>query len=152
MRRDVLAALLLIAAPLAPARGQPGAPGGPDRPALKLKRDYGTSTLADPAAKLSMHDRDLVRAYFIEQHGRGKCPEGLTKKEHVCLPSGQAAKRYVVGRPLSPGIVSGPIPIELANRLGAPPRGYRYTLIDGDFVKISTENEVVVDEVGSLVE
>jgi hypothetical protein len=151
MRRAVFAALVLLAAPLAPAWAQPGWPPGPARPDLKVKSNYGGPGLADPALKLSLHDREVVRAYFIEQHGRGKCPEGLTKKENVCLPAGQAKKRYLVGRPLSPAIVSGPIPIELANRVGAPPRGYRYTLIDGDFVKVSTDSQVVVDAIDSLV-
>ena len=149
MRRVWIAALAVIAAPPALAQAQPGWPGG--RPELKVKRDY-VPGLADPATKLSLHDRDVVRAFFVEQHGRGKCPEGLTKKENACLPSGQPKKRYVVGHPLSPVVVSGPIPIELANRLGAPPRGYRYTLIDGDFVKVATDSGVVVDAVDSLVD
>ena len=152
MRRAVVAALVLIAAPLAAAWAQPGWPSAPGRPDLKAKPNYGGPSLADPATKLSLHDRELVREFFVEQHGRGKCPEGLTKKEKSCLPSGQQGKRYLIGHPLSPLVVSGPIPIELANRLGAPPRGYRYTLIDGDFVKVSTDSQIVVDAVDSLVD
>jgi len=151
MRRILVAAWILSVAPLA-AWAQPGGPSGAERPDLKPKHSYDSAVAVDPTAHLSLHDRELVRAFFVEQHGRGKCPEGMTKKESHCLPSGQSQKRYAIGRPLSPVIVSGPIPIELANRLGAPPRGYRYTLIDGDFVKVSTENQVVVDAVDSLVD
>jgi len=152
MRRAVVAAWILSAVPLATAWAQPGGPSGPERPEIKLKHSYDAAVVVDPTAHLSLHDREVVRAFFIEQHGRGKCPEGMTKKERSCLPSGQSQKRYLIGRPLSPVIISGPIPIELANRLGAPPRGYRYTLIDGDFVKVSTENQIVVDAVDSLVD
>ena len=149
--RGSLAVLVLVGLPLAAARAQSGWPSGPDHPELKVKRSYGEPTLTDPAAKITFHDRETVRAYFVEQHGRGKCPDGTSKKDNACLPQGLSAKRYQVGHSLSPAIVSGPIPIELANRLGAPPRGYRYALIDGDFVKVSTPGEVVVDAVDSLV-
>jgi len=152
MGRGVLAALIVAALPLAPAWAQQAQPrpweGGP----LKEK---GASTavapLVDPQAKLTLHERDIARAYFVEQHGRGKCPEGLTKKESVCLPSGLSKKRYTLGQALSPSVVIGPIPIELASRLGAPPRGYRYAIVDSDLLKLATTNLVVVDVVESLV-
>ena len=150
MHRALLAALIfLIAMPLAPAHAQlrPGA-GGP----LKDKSESGGASLGDRSAKLTGHERDVVRLYFVDQHGRGKCPEGLTKKEHACLPAGQEKKRYAVGRALSPMVVIGPIPIELANRLGAPPRGYRYAIVDGDLVKLEIDSRLVVDAVDSLVE
>jgi len=152
MRRALVAAWILIAAPLAAAWAQPGSPSGPERPELKLKHNYDAAGLVDPATRLSLHDREVVRSFFIAQHGRGKCPDGMTKKENTCLPHGLAGKRYLIGHALSPAIISGPIPIELANRLGAPPRGYRYTLVDGDFLKVSTENQIVVDAVDSLVD
>jgi len=153
MRRIVLAALVAVALPLAPARAQqqPAQPhpwvGGP----LKDKNTGSAAVLADPQAKLSQHEREIVRSYFVEQHGRGNCPEGLTKKENSCLPQGLSKKRYAVGQPLSPNVVIGPIPIELANRLSAPPRGYRYAIVDSDLLKLSTSNLVVVDAVESLV-
>jgi len=151
MRRTVLAALVAVALPFVPARAQQAGPhpwiGGP----LKDKNAGASAALADPQAKLSQHEREIVRAYFVEQHGRGKCPEGLTKKENACLPQGLSKKRYAVGQPLSPSVVIGPIPIELANRLGAPPRGYRYAIVDSDLLKLATSNLLVVDAVESLV-
>jgi hypothetical protein len=152
MRRGILAALMIAALPLAPAHAQQAEPrpwvGGP----LK-ERGASTSvtSLVDPQAKLTLHEREIVRTYFVEQHGRGKCPEGLSKKENVCLPSGLSKKRYTVGQALSPSVVIGPIPIGLANRLGAPPRGYRYAIVDSDLLKLATDNLVVVDAVESLV-
>jgi hypothetical protein len=151
MRRTVLAALVAVAVPLASARAQPAEPhpwvGGP----LKDKNAGASAELADPQAKLTQHEREIVRAYFVEQHGRGKCPEGLSKKDNGCMPQGLSKRRYGVGQPLSPNVVIGPIPIELANRLGAPPRGYRYAIVDGDLLKLATSNLLVVDAVESLV-
>jgi Ni/Co efflux regulator RcnB len=152
LRRALLAALIVAAAALAgPARAQPRPwVGGPLKDKSEVSED--SASLADRNAKLTIHEREVVRLYFVDQHGRGKCPEGLTKKEHACLPAGQAKKRYAVGQALSPLVVTGPIPIGLANRLGAPPRGYRYAIVDGDLVKLATGSQVVVDAVESLVE
>ena len=52
----------------------------------------------------SYGQRDSVRLYFVDKHGRGNCPPGLAKKNNGCLPPGQAKKRYAVGGTLPRGV------------------------------------------------
>src|SRR3954466_15476357 len=65
--------------------------------------------------------RETARSYFANEHGRGKCPPGLAKKNNGCLPPGQAKKRYVVGHPLPRGIIVEDLPGELSVRIGPAP-------------------------------
>src|SRR4029450_12486682 len=97
-------------------------------------------------------DRTAARGYFEGKHGRGKCPPGLAKKNNGCLPPGQAKKRYVVGQPLPPAVEVVPIPQEFSVRIGPPPEGYRYCLIDGDLVKLAIGTQLVVDAIEGLVD
>jgi Ni/Co efflux regulator RcnB len=97
------------------------------------------------------HERDLVRDYFLHTHGRGNCPPGLAKKNNGCLPPGQAKKRYLVGRPLPATVVVREVPRDIAVRLGPPPRGYRYGVVDGDVVKLAVGTALVVDAIEALV-
>lgn len=99
----------------------------------------------------SVSEREAAQTYFVEKHGRGHCPPGLAKKENGCLPPGQAKKRYVVGYPLSKKIVPAPPPPELLVRVGPPPAGYSYVVIDGDLVKLATGTLMVVDAIQGLV-
>ncbi len=96
--------------------------------------------------------RDFVRVYFAEKHGKGKCPPGLAKKNNGCLPPGQAKKRYSRGHPLPPGIEIRPVPAELEVRIGLPPPGYRYAVVDGDLVKLAVGTLLVVDAIDGLVQ
>jgi Ni/Co efflux regulator RcnB len=96
--------------------------------------------------------RDVVRHYFVEKHGRGHCPPGLAKKHNGCLPPGQAKKRYRVGHPVPHGVVVEEVPAELRIRIGAPPEGYRYAVVDGDLVKLAVGTMLVVDAINGLVE
>ncbi len=95
--------------------------------------------------------RESVRFYFVEEHGRGKCPPGLAKKNNGCLPPGQAKKRYVVGQPLPRGVEIVSLPPELSVRIGPPPAGYRYWVVDGDIVKLAVGTQLVVDAIEGLV-
>jgi len=97
------------------------------------------------------HDRDEVRRYWVETFGRGNCPPGLAKKHNGCLPPGQAKKRYVVGQPLPTAIVIQPLPPVLVTRLGPPPAGYQYAVIDGDVVKLAIGTRLVVDAITALL-
>jgi hypothetical protein len=99
----------------------------------------------------STHERERVQGYFVEKHGRGKCPPGLAKKRNGCLPPGQEKKRYVVGRPLPPTIVVEEVPAELVVRIGVAPRGYRYVIVDGDLVKLAVGTALVVDAIEGLL-
>jgi len=97
-------------------------------------------------------DRDVVRKYFVQTHGRGHCPPGLAKKNNGCLPPGQAKKRYTVGRPLPSSVVVKDLPRDISVRLGPAPRGYRYGIVDGDVVKMAVATALVVDAIDGLVD
>jgi hypothetical protein len=96
-------------------------------------------------------ERGRVQVFFVETHGRGKCPPGLAKKNNGCLPPGQAKKRYVVGRPLPPTIRFEPVPREVEIRIGPAPTGYQYGIVDGDLVKLAVGTLLVVDAIDGLV-
>jgi hypothetical protein len=96
--------------------------------------------------------RDAARGWYAEKYGRGNCPPGLAKKGNGCLPPGQAKKRYVVGHPLGPGIVYGPVPPELSARIGPPPQGHLYVTLDGDLLKLAVGTLLVVDAIDGLVD
>ena len=93
----------------------------------------------------AVRERETAAAYFVETRGRGKCPPGLAKKHNGCLPPGQAKKRYVVGRPLPKNVVLEEPPHELVVRIGPPPSGYRYAVLDGDLIKLAVGTLLVVD-------
>jgi hypothetical protein len=96
--------------------------------------------------------RDTVRVYFRESYGRGKCPPGLAKKNNGCFPPGQAKKRYAVGRALPQDVIVEAVPVELSVRIGPPPHGYRYGIVDGDIVKLAVGTALVVDAIQGLVD
>lgn len=95
--------------------------------------------------------RKSARDYFATDHGRGKCPPGLAKKNNGCLPPGQAKKRYTVGRPLNQGVVYQQLPGTLSTRLGPAPTGYLYGLLDGDLIKMDAKTRRVVDVIAAFV-
>jgi hypothetical protein len=96
----------------------------------------------------------VVHGFYVEHYGSGHCPPGLAKKGNGCLPPGQAKKRYVIGQPLPAGFVLVPLPVDLSVRLGPPPVGYHYALVDGDVVKVAelaTGTLLVVDALNGLL-
>ena len=97
------------------------------------------------------HDRDEVHRYWVDSYGRGNCPPGLAKKHNGCLPPGQAKKRYTVGHRLSERIVLVEPPPDLVVRIGPPPDGYRYAVVDGDLLKLAVGTLLVVDAIDGLV-
>ena len=100
----------------------------------------------------SLPQRDIVHAWFGESYGRGKCPPGLAKKRNGCLPPGHAKKRYTIGRPLPPGLPRLPPPPALLARIGPPPPGHEFVMLDGDLVQLAVGTALVVDAVQGLVE
>ncbi len=100
----------------------------------------------------STRQRGAAQGWYAEKYGRGNCPPGLAKKGNGCLPPGQAKKRYVIGQPLGPGIVYGPVPPELSVRIGRPPDGYLYVTLDNDLLKLAVGTMLVVDAIGGLVD
>jgi hypothetical protein len=96
--------------------------------------------------------REKAQAYFVQQHGRGGCPPGLAKKSNGCLPPGQARKRYAVGSALPRDVPTGPVSAELSIRIGPPPAGYTYVMVDGDLLKLAVGTLLVVDAITGLVD
>jgi len=131
---------LLGAAPEAPADKKPKPPKGKKADTASVTVTFTTS------------ERDAARGWYAEKYGRGNCPPGLAKKNNGCLPPGQAKKRYAVGHPLPPGIVYGPVPPDLAARIGPPPSGYLYVSLDGDLLKLAAGTLLIVDAIDGLVD
>ena len=100
----------------------------------------------------SDRDRDEVRTYWVQTYGRGKCPPGLAKKNNGCRPPGWAKERYVVGQRLPAAIVVRPAPRVLVTRLGPPPAGYQYVMVDGDLLKLAVGTRLVVDAIHAVVD
>jgi len=155
MKRIVL--LLLVASVLAAAPADAKKPekngngnghkGHSERgaPGVSVDVDVDVNLFAPP-------QREVVRGWIVSERGRGHCPPGLAKKNNGCLPPGQAKKRYAVGHPLPHGIVLEPLPPALEVRIGLPPVGYRYGVIDGDVVKLALGTMLVVDAIDGLVD
>jgi len=98
----------------------------------------------------SERERRAVQAYFAETHRARGCPPGLAKKRNGCQPPGLVKKRYATGRPLPAGVEVLPLPRELEIRIGRPPRGYRYGMLDGDVVKLVVGSLLVIDAIHGL--
>ena len=103
MRSAATVALLMAVALTAPAFA-----GKPEKHKPKDKR--GASAEVSVTVVFTPREREHVRTYFVERHGRGRCPPGLAKKHNGCLPPGQAKKRYVAGRALPAGVDLAPLP------------------------------------------
>jgi len=100
----------------------------------------------------SDRDREQVRTYWVQTYGRGKCPPGLAKKNNGCRPPGLAKERYVIGQPLPAVVVVRPAPRVLVTRLGPPPVGYEYVMVDGDLLKLAIGTRLVVDAIHAVVD
>jgi hypothetical protein len=138
-----LAAFAVVASLLSPALSFA------DKPAKSKGKSKGQND--EVVVTFTAGQREAAQGYFVEKHGRGGCPPGLAKKGNGCLPPGQAKKRYVVGQTLPKGVVAQPPPAELSIRIGAPPAGYAYVVIDGDLVKLAVGTMLVVDAIEGLV-
>jgi hypothetical protein len=114
-------------------------------------KDKAKEEDGDASIRFTPAERDRVQGYFLEKHGRGNCPPGLAKKHNGCLPPGQAKKRYVMGRPLPVEVRVQSVPVELSVRIGVPPAGYAYAIVDGDLVKLVVGTMLVADAIDGLV-
>jgi hypothetical protein len=148
MNRLILRMAVVAIVLASPAAGNPDKDKDKDKGKKKDKKGESVTL----AVGFNPEQRDFVRVYFVEKHGKGKCPPGLAKKNNGCLPPGQAKKRYSRGHPLPPGIEIRPVPAELEVRIGLPPPGYRYAVVDGDLVKLAVGTLLVVDAIDGLVQ
>jgi hypothetical protein len=114
-------------------------------------RRTGIPRRIEPEERFGVRERDLFRSWYAAEYGRGQCPPGLAKKGTECLLPGAANKRYQIGTPLPAAIRIAPLPLDLARRLGSPPIGYRYAIVDGDLLKLTLETTLVVDAVRARI-
>jgi Ni/Co efflux regulator RcnB len=105
----------------------------------------------DRAGAFQDRDRQVVGDWWKDTYGPDGCPPGLAKKHNGCLPPGQAKKRYAVGQRLPGTVVIQPLPPVLVTRLGPPPAGYEYAVVDGDILKLAIGTRMVVDAIAALV-
>lgn len=142
---------LLASAPTGHAQPRdPADPGatlpGRTEPSFEPPRGpRGIPDRIDPALRFTGRERSQFETWVREEYGRGKCPQGLVKREGSCFPRGQRGKRYTVGTRLQASVVPAPVPLDLTRRVGTPPIGYRYGVVDGDLLKIATDTGLVVD-------
>lgn len=97
------------------------------------------------AFRIGSRERDLIRSFLKTNYGK-HCPPGLAKKNNGCLPPGQA-KKYRIGGVL--GEYSY-LPEALAMRLGPPPRGTFYAMVDKDVVLAVEGTKRILDAVTLL--
>ena len=147
MSRAISLSVLLLLVAFAPAAA--GEKGQGKKKGMKDKEPKGSG--ASVTVVFSTDQRQAVERYFVQTHGRGGCPPGLAKKNNGCLPPGQAKKRYAVGRPLPPVVGTRPPAAEVRVRIGDPPEGYLYVMVDGDLLKLAVGTMLVVDAIDGLV-
>jgi Ni/Co efflux regulator RcnB len=107
-----------------------------------------------PAVQVEFHfgerEREAARAYYGAPERAGRCPPGLSKKGHHCLPPGQARK-WRVGQPLPRGIIYHDLPADLRLRLPPPPEGHRYVRVAADILLIAIGTSMIVDAMEDIV-
>ncbi len=112
--------------------------------------DRGPERHAMPRGGASMHfddgRRDQIYAYMRETH-RGHCPPGLAKKHNGCHAPRQSRKYHVGG--VLPRTYR-PVPPALMTRLGPPPQGAFYALVDNDVLLASEAGKKILDAVTLL--
>jgi len=127
-----------------------GAPGAlADK---KERKDKGKQAAgASVTVTFTTDQRGAAQGWYAETYGKGNCPPGLAKKNNGCLPPGQAKKRYAVGQPLPPGVETRPPAAQIRVRIGDPPEGYLYVMVDGDLLKLAVGTMLVIDAIDGLV-
>lgn len=146
-----LSVVLALAAPSAFAKDKGNAGNGKGKGPPAARDRHERDDDRDEWRRFSDDDRRYWRDYWRDEYERGHCPPGLAKKHNGCLPPGQAKKRYVIGRPLPPGVVLVDVPESLLYRLPRLEPGYRYGMVDGDLVKLAVGTSLVVDAIDSLM-
>ena len=117
----------------APVQSGYAAPGG----SLEVRVQFGDA------------QRAVVHDYYGKQARSGRCPPGLAKKNNGCMPPGQA-KKWAMGKPLPPDVVSYPLPDSVVVQLGVPPVGHRYVRVAADILLIAIGTGIVIDAIQDL--
>jgi Ni/Co efflux regulator RcnB len=87
--------------------------------------------------------RRYIKNYLHDYHMR-KCPPGLAKKASRCMPPGQAMK-YRIGDMLPRTYTH--LPNHLRVRLGPPPSGTFYAMVDQDVFLATEATKKILDAV-----
>jgi hypothetical protein len=88
-------------------------------------------------------EKDSIRSYLRDEHHR-KCPPGLAKKNVRCMPPG-LSKKYMIGGLLP--LKHQALPPELLVRLGPPPVGTFYAMVDRDVLIASEATKKILDAI-----
>lgn len=104
------------------------------------------------AARIVVADRDrvAVRSYFRTEYVGGNCPPGLAKKGNGCVPPGQAARLWAIGRPLPAAVAYYPLPEALLLQLTPAPAGYEYVRVGSDILLMVTASRVIREPIADL--
>jgi len=156
MLRKLIAALMAAGLMTLPASADQGKGKGKAKGKEKGKDDVVVVKEKDKDRRevlvFTDRDRDVVRTYWVQTYGRGKCPPGLAKKGNGCRPPGLAKERYVIGERLPATVIVRRPPPVLVTRLGPPPAGYEYVMVDGDVLKLAVGTKLIVDAIHALVD
>lgn len=90
--------------------------------------------------------RGDIHAFLLEDYHR-RCPPGLAKKHNGCRPPGQA-KKYTIGGLIPSGYHH--LPEALIVRIGPPPPGAYYAMVDNDVLLVSEASKKIIDAVTLL--
>jgi hypothetical protein len=143
MKRALIGTLVLILA--APGMGFAGKP---DKDKKKDKKDKAQGTQVING--FNVDERGRVQVFFVETHGRGKCPPGLAKKNNGCLPPGQAKKLWAIGQPLAGTVVFYPLPGPLLMQLTPAPTGYQYVRVANDILLMAIGTRMIAAAIADL--
>jgi Ni/Co efflux regulator RcnB len=145
---------LITALPLLAAAFLAASPVHADKSGWKGKGKHGGKERIETEVEIRTRyfgnrEREVVRRYYVEEHGRGHCPPGLAKKHNGCMPPG-LAKTWRVGQPLPHDVVYHDLPVRLSLEIGLPPSGYRYVRVGQDILMIAVGTGLIVDALSDL--
>ncbi len=95
------------------------------------------------------HDRSSIDRYYSEHYRKGRCPPGLRKKGHDCLPPGQA-RQWVRHQPLPRDVIFYDLPQDVLVYLGPPPPHHRFVRVAQDILLITVGTGIVMDAIEDL--
>lgn len=130
-----------------------GDPPGQARGQGNQGNSQGSNQGAAPGAVnvvVTGRDRGAIYGYYQPLYAAGNCPPGLAKKNNGCLPPGQAKKLWVVGQPLTAGVVFYPLPGVLLAQLTPAPSGYQYVRVANDILMMAIGTRIIAGAIADL--
>lgn len=116
------------------------------------RRDSRNDNRRDDRGHQQFNDRHRVsiQDYYADEYRRGHCPPGLAKRHNGCVPRGQQARRWALGRQLPRDVVFYDLPPRVLVQLGPPPPRHRYVRVAQDILLLATGTGMVVDAIDNL--